>query len=107
MLKDYKGLKVHQKSYELCLEIYGITAKFSKEERNGLTSQIRRSVVSIRSNIAEGYGRKTTLDYIRMLCIFYGSVCELETQIPLAGDLGLIEKSMFGRLKTSQKSKEC
>ena len=73
-----------------CLDIYRITAKFPKEERYGLTSQIRRSVVSIPSNIAEGYGRKTTLDYIRMLYISYGSVCELETQILLAGDLDLI-----------------
>jgi four helix bundle protein len=48
--------------------------------------------VSIPSNIAEGYGRKTTADYIRMLYISYGSVCELETQILLAGDLGFIEK---------------
>ena len=47
MLKNYKELKVWQKSYELCLEIYRITAKFPKEERYGLTSQIRRSVVSI------------------------------------------------------------
>jgi len=53
MLKNYKELKVWQKSYELCLEIYRITAKFPKEERYGLTSQIRRSVVSIPSNIAE------------------------------------------------------
>ena len=68
-LKNYKELKVWQKSYKLCLEIYRITAKFPKEERYGLTSQIRRSVVSIPSNIAEGYGRKTTRDYIRMLYI--------------------------------------
>jgi len=54
MLKNYKELKVWQKSYGLCLEIYRITAKFPKEERYGLTSQIRRSVVSIPSNIAEG-----------------------------------------------------
>jgi len=86
-LKNYKELKVWQKSYKLCLEIYRITAKFPKEERYGLTSQIRRSVVSIPSNIAEGYGRKTTRDYIRMLYISYGSICELETQILLAGDL--------------------
>ncbi|MBW2201654.1 MAG: four helix bundle protein, partial [Deltaproteobacteria bacterium] len=99
MLKNYKELKVWQKSYELCLEIYRITAKFPKEERYGLTSQIRRSVVSIPSNIAEGYGRKTTMDYIRMLYISYGSVCELETQILLAGDLDLIEKSELGTLK--------
>ena len=56
----------------------------------------RRSVVSIPSNIAEGYGRKTTKDYIRMLYISYGSVCELETQILLAGGLDLC-----GSLKSS------
>ncbi len=99
MLKNYKDLKVWQKSYELCLEIYRITAKFPKEERYGLTSQIRRSVVSIPSNTAEGYGRKTTMDYIRMLYISYGSVCELETQILLAGDLDLIEKGDLGTAK--------
>ncbi len=57
MLKNYKELNVWQKSCELCLEIYRITAKFPNEERYGLTSQIRRSAVSIPSNIAEGYGR--------------------------------------------------
>ena len=99
MLKNYKELKVWQKSYELCLEIYKTTAKFPKEERYGLTSQIRRSAVSIPSNIAEGYGRKTTMDYVRMLYISYGSVCELETQVLLAGDLGFFEKSELGTLK--------
>ena len=99
MLKSYKDLKVWGKSYDLCLEIYRITVSFPKEERYGLTSQIRRSAVSIPSNIAEGYGRKTTLDYIRMLYISYGSVCELETQILLAGDLGLIEKGELYAIK--------
>jgi four helix bundle protein len=94
-------LKVWQKSYELCLKIYRITTKFPNEERYGLTSQIRRSTVSIPSNIAEGYGRKTTLDYIRILYISYGSVCELETQILLAGDLSFIEK---GELSTTKEN---
>ena len=58
----------------------------------GLTSQIRRSAVSIPSNIAEGYGRKTTLEYVRFLYIAYGSVCELETQTMLSGDLGYVGK---------------
>jgi len=53
MLKNFKDLTVWQKSYQLCLEIYRITAIFPKEEKYGLTSQIRRSVVSIPSNIAE------------------------------------------------------
>jgi ABC-type microcin C transport system permease subunit YejB len=69
MLKNYKELKVWQKSYELCLKICRITAKFPREEKYGLTSQIRRSVVSIPSNIAKGYRRKATLDYVRMLYI--------------------------------------
>lgn len=76
-----------------------MTAKFPTEEKYGLTAQLRRSAVSIPSNIAEGYGRKTTLDYVRMLYISYGSVCELETQILLAGDLALIEKGELGTLK--------
>ncbi len=54
MLKNYKDLKVWQKSYEFCLEIYRITAKLPNEQRYGLTSQIKRSAVSIPSNIAEG-----------------------------------------------------
>jgi four helix bundle protein len=82
MLENYKELKVWQKSYELCLEVYKITGGFPKEERYGLSSQMRRSAVSVPSKIAEGYGRKRTTDYIRSLYIAYGSTCELETQIP-------------------------
>ncbi len=100
MLKTFQDLKVWQKSYKLCLNTYKTTTKFPKEERYGLTSQIRRSAVSIPSNIAEGYGRKTTADHIRMLYISYGSVCELETQILLAGDLGFIEEIELGVLST-------
>ena len=100
MLKHYKELKVWQKSYQLCLEIYKITKKFPGEERYGLTSQIRRSAVSVPSNIAEGYGRKTTLDYLRSLYISYGSNCELETQVLLAGDLGYIRDEKLKRLKS-------
>jgi four helix bundle protein len=91
MLKNYKELQVWQKSYKLCLEIYSITKGFPKDEQYGLTSQIRRASVSLPSNIAEGYGRKTTPDYLRSLYIAYGSCCELETQILLSGDLGYIK----------------
>jgi len=91
MLKNYKELKAWQRSYQLCLETYKITKRFPNEEKYGLTSQIRRAAVSVPSNIAEGYGRKTTPEYIRFLYIAYGSICELETQILLSGDLGYIE----------------
>jgi four helix bundle protein len=99
MLKNYRELKVWQRSYQLCLEIYRITKGFPKEETYSLTSQIRRAAVSVPCNIAEGYGRKTTPEYIRSLYIAYGSNCELETQILLSGDLGYIEA---GKLKKLQ-----
>jgi four helix bundle protein len=98
MLKNYKELKVWQKAYKLCLEIYTATKEFPNEERFGLVSQIRRAVVSVVSNIAEGYGRKTTADYIRFLYISYGSNCELETQVLLSADLNYIESAEFRRL---------
>jgi len=99
MLKNYKELKVWEKSYQLCLEIYRITKVFPKEERYGLTSQIRRAAVSIPSNIAEGYGRKTTLEYIHSLYVAYGSNCELETQILLSGDLGYVNAEKKEKLQ--------
>ena len=91
MLKNYKELKVWQRAYQLCLEVYKITKRFPTEERYSLTSQIRRAAVSVPSNIAEGYGRKTTPEYIRFLYIAYSSNCEMETQILLSGDLDYIE----------------
>jgi len=99
MLKNYKELKVWQKAYRLCLEIYRVTRNFPREEIYGLTSQIRRAAVSVPSNIAEGYGRQTTREYIQSLYIAYGSNCELETQILLSGDLGYIEAQNFERLQ--------
>jgi four helix bundle protein len=98
MLKNYKDLKVWQKSYQLSLVIYKTTKAFPKEERYSLTSQIRRAAVSVVSNIAEGYGRKTTPDYIRSLYVAYGSHCELETQILLAGDLVYITPEQLKNL---------
>ena len=99
MLKNYKELKVWQASYKTCLHIYKVTKQFPKEEIYGLTSQIRRSAVSIPSNIAEGYGRKTTLEYVRFLYIAYGSVCELETQTMICGDLDYVRKEKLDQLK--------
>jgi len=99
MLKNYKELMVWQKSYQLCLDIYSVTRKFPKEEIYGLSAQMRRAAVSLPSNIAEGYGRKTTADYVRYLYIAYGSICELETQILLAKDLEYIHGSELNSLQ--------
>ena len=103
MLKSFKELKVWQKSYQLCLDLYEITKKFPIEEKYGLSSQIRRAAISIPSNIAEGYGRKTIPDYVRCLYIAYGSTCELETQILLSADLKYLiddnEKILLDKIK--------
>jgi four helix bundle protein len=90
MLKSYKELKVWEKAYQVCLDLSQITRNFPQEEKYGLTSQIRRAAISIPSNIAEGYGRKTTGEYIQALYVAYGSLCELETQILLAVGLGYL-----------------
>ena len=92
-------MKVWQKAYNLCIEIYKITRTFPKEELYGLTSQMRRAAISVPSNIAEGYGRKTTPEYLRSLYIAYGSSCELETQILLSGDLGLMKAEALNKLQ--------
>ena len=83
----------------MCLKIYKMTKRFPKEEIYGLTSQLRRAAVSVPSNIAEGYGRQTTKEYIQALYIAYGSNCELETQVLLSGDLGYIKSDDLEEIK--------
>ena len=99
MLRSYKDLQVWQKAYQLCLEVYKATGEFPKHELYGITAQLRRAAVSIPSNIAEGYGRKTTKEYIQFLYIAYGSSCELETQILLSGDLGYLSPEVLKKLQ--------
>jgi len=84
MINSYKELIVWQKSIELVVAVYDLTAQFPKEEIYGLTSQMRRSAVSIPSNIAEGRSRGTKKDFTQFLRISYGSGAELETQIIIA-----------------------
>ncbi len=86
-IKSYKDLIVWKKSYELVKEVYKISSYLPERECYGLQSQIRRSAVSVPSNIAEGYRRKTTGAYIQFLNIAYGSAGELETQLLLCKDL--------------------
>jgi four helix bundle protein len=99
MLKSYKELKVWQMAYQLCLKVYRITKLFPKQEGYGLTSQIRRAAVSVPSNIAEGYGRRTIGEYVQALYVAYGSHCELETQVLLSGDLGFIKREELDGLQ--------
>lgn len=87
MKRDFRQLIVWQKAMEMVTEIYKATRSFPKEEIYGLTSQIRRSAVSIPSNIAEGQGRNTKGEFLQFLGIAKGSLCEIETQILIAKNL--------------------
>ena len=79
----------------LVSNIYSITKSFPKEELYGITLQIRRNAVSIPSNIAEGYGRNSTQDYIRFLQIACGSLYEMQTQLEIAVNLGYLENNRY------------
>ena len=94
-MHNFRELKIWQKSRMLVKEVYILTQGFPKAEQFGLTSQIRRSAVSIPSNIAEGCGRDTDKQLKYFLEIASGSSCELETQLLLAFDLEyLTEKEL-------------
>ena len=97
--RSHKELIVWQRGMELATEIYRSTAGFPKEETYGLTSQIRRSAVSIPSNIAEGHGRRTDIDFARFLRIANGSLRELDTQVILAEKLSYLKQEVSLRLQ--------
>ncbi len=82
--KNYRELVVWQKAMDLAVAVYELTRGFPREEVYGLTAQLRRAVVSVPSNIAEGQGRHTTKEFIRFLSVAQGSLQEAETQIVLA-----------------------
>ena len=77
---------------QLVLDVYSLTSEFPKEEIYGLTSQIRRSAVSIPSNIAEGAARGSRKEFSQFLYVALGSLAELETQLLIAQDLGYIQE---------------
>jgi len=79
-VQSYRDLIAWQKAMDLVKLVYELTDKFPSEERFGLTSQIRKAVVSVPSNIAEGQGRNSTKEFINHLSIAYGSLMETETQ---------------------------
>ena len=101
-ITHYKDLGVWQKSMDLAVEIFKVARWLPKEELYGLSDQMRRAVVSVPSNIAEGQQRSSTRDYIRFLHIAKGSLGELETQIMLCERL-----EYLGKDKTDQLIKQC
>jgi len=89
-IRNFQDLRIWQKGIEVVRDIYILTKKFPKEELYGLTSQMRRSAVSIPSNIAEGFRRYHNKEYKQFLYIAMGSCAELETQIIIANELNYI-----------------
>lgn len=94
-MHDFKKLDVWEKSMKLAEDVYAITQKFPDSEKYGLISQIRRSSVSIPSNIAEGAGRNGDKEFANFLAISLGSAFELETQLLLSVRLNFAEENII------------
>jgi four helix bundle protein len=98
----YQGLIAWQKAIGFVKEVYGLTARFPQDEMFGLRSQMRRSAVSVPSNIAEGQGRSTAGEFQQFLGHARGSLYELETQIVIASELNYVSlEDCKGLLKKS------
>ena len=89
-MQSHKDLNVWKKSMEFVQNIYRLTRKFPQEEQYGLSAQMRRSAISIPSNIAEGAARNSVKEYKQFLYISLGSAAEIETQLEIAEGLGYI-----------------
>ncbi|MEW6618768.1 MAG: four helix bundle protein [bacterium] len=94
-MKDYKELEVWQKATDLVVEIYKETKSFPQEERYGLTSQMQRAAISVSANIAEGWARGSTREYIQFLMIARGSLMELETHLIISKRLSYIQPQVL------------
>ena len=97
-MKDFHDLQVWQKAHQLTLTVYGLTASFPRDERYGLTTQLRRSSSSIAANLAEGCGRNGDAELARFCSIAMGSASELEYHLLLAKDLNLIKATDYEQL---------
>ena len=106
MVKSFRDLLVWQRAIQLSVAIYRLTQGFPREEIYGMTSQMRRSAVSVPSNIAEGYGRKSTADYVRFLQIAISSLYEVQTQLEIARNLGCFSRDAYERIYAQSRELE-
>ncbi len=97
-MRPHHRLEAWSKSVDLVTEVYRETERFPKEERYGLSSQIRRAAVSIPANIAEGAGRNSQKEFAYFLSNSQGSASELETELIIAHKLGYLDETTFSRL---------
>ena len=98
--RGYRDLLVWQKGISVVKRIYELTSSFPHDEKFGLTSQMRRSAVSVPSNIAEGQARKSTREFIQFISNAEGSLAELDTQLVLSQELNLINAIDASKLAT-------
>lgn len=96
-IKSFTDLNAWKEGHKLVLEIYKITQKFPKDEIFGLTNQIRRAVVSITSNIAEGFSRNSYKEKVQFYSVALGSITEVQNQLLIAKDIGYITKDEFSK----------
>ena len=97
-MNSYRDLIVWQKSMDLVKKVYLLTTQFPKDELYSLTSQVKRSAVSVASNIAEGYGRQHKREYIHFLQISRGSLFELQTQLEIAVMVGYLNTEQLAEV---------
>jgi four helix bundle protein len=105
-IRTFRDLLVWQKAMRLVTKLYRVSASFPKEEIYGITSQMRRCAVSIPSNIAEGFGRQSTGDYVRFLSIAEGSLYELQTQLEISLNLTYLTSEQYESLDSSTREIE-
>lgn len=94
-VSHFRELKVWQRGMDVVELVYRLTAEFPKAELYGLTSQVRKAVVSVPSNIAEGHTRASTKEYLHHLSISHGSLSEVQTQLEIAARLGYLEPAQL------------
>ena len=104
-LKTHRDLDVWKEGIELVVKVYEIVQKFPNEEKYGLVDQIKRSAISIPSNIAEGAARNSKKEFLQFLHISLGSISELETQLIIANRLGFLNNKEIFPLIEKERSK--
>ena len=104
-ITDFKDLVARQKAHRLAVNIYKSTESFPNSEQFGLTNQIRRAIVSVASNIAEGFGRRTKADRVHFYDMARASLHEVQAQLLIARDVQYIEDCIYAELE--EKAVEC
>ena len=97
-IRSFTDLKAWQERHQLVLIIYKVTEDFPQKENFNLTLQVRRSAISITSNIAEGFSRKSRKEKVQFYYVALGSITELQNQLIIARDIGYLEKEKFDQL---------